>query len=90
MVSLKKKVNYATKQTNRFTKITNATCDQCKINDELATTTFLATLAAQKVTLLSYLAVGQVVDLLADVCDVRFGLIESGTAGNIAVGFGET
>lgn len=40
--------------------------------------------------MVSHLAVSQVIDLLADICDVGFWLIKGGTAGNIAVGFGET
>lgn len=56
----------------------------------MRTPTFLATLAAQRVLLVSHLAAGQVVDLLADVRDVGFSLVEGGTAGNIAVGFGKT
>lgn len=35
-------------------------------------------------------AVGQIVDLLADVGDVRFGLVVCGTAGDVPVGLGQT
>lgn len=37
-----------------------------------------------------HLAVGKVVDLLADEADVRFGLVVRGAPGNIAVGLGQT
>lgn len=37
-----------------------------------------------------HLAVGEVVDLLADEGDVGFGLIVRGAAGDVAVGLGQT
>lgn len=37
-----------------------------------------------------HLAVGQVVDLLANVGDVGFGLVVCGAAGDVAVGLGQT
>lgn len=37
-----------------------------------------------------HLAVSQVIDLLADVGDVRFRLVVYGTAGDVAIGLGQT
>lgn len=38
----------------------------------------------------THLAVGEVIDLLADVGDVRFGFIVGSATGNVTVGFGQT
>lgn len=36
---------------------------------------------------ITYFAVGEVIDLLTDVSDIRFGFIVCGTAGDVVVGF---